>query len=484
MDMTRVTPCTPERGLIDMDQLVYHELNMNSKVMGMVPQIVIPNTKEAPVITKDGLTMPMTALLKRRQMQVSHLYRHNRNLHVISQDPIMAGEQVVQEVASAILTQQHLYAQLTVGEISRLLTDGLASVDIELWLPKQALDNPQEDFNRAYAHLNPTFGMPAQPVLKNLFRPNYVDVEATMRNIFTHYVNLLRLHPDIMQALGITVTRLQPILHEFREEGKTVDNILWVMRQSLSQIERVISLIRVAAPDTPLMQYPGSNAIMSSTISTLSTPLNTMQEIATAIAILPDFGINHRLRDELDNRQRGVIKTGNGYQPPQPDRVVANAELKAVQKAAAKKLNRGAKSTAGEKTGGRGGKRPISSVSGEGKSDNNATDFKSDTVSSGRASAPKKQSLTKLTDEIEQQAFCSYFLSSKGCTRGDECMYSHNMPADPQEARSAKTQLDLFNLTWSADFRDNYVIHHPPAVSSGYKTSNIKSAVKGSKKTG
>ena len=76
--------------------------------------------------------MPMNALMKRRQMQVSHLYRHNHNLHVISQDPIMAGEQVVQEEASAILTQQHLYAQLTVTEISRLLTDGLASLDIEL----------------------------------------------------------------------------------------------------------------------------------------------------------------------------------------------------------------------------------------------------------------------------------------------------------------------------------------------------------------
>ena len=90
--------------------------------------------------------MPMNALLKRRQMQVSHLYRHMRNLHVISQDPIMAGEQVVQEVASAILTQQHLYAQLTVAEISRLLTDGLASLDFELWLPKQAIDNPQDFF--------------------------------------------------------------------------------------------------------------------------------------------------------------------------------------------------------------------------------------------------------------------------------------------------------------------------------------------------
>ena len=131
---------------------------MTSKISGAASQIVIPNSKEAPTLTKDGQTMPMSALLKRRQMQVSHLYRHNRNLHVISQDPIMAGEQVVQDVASAILTQQHLYAQLTVAEISRLLTDGLASLDFELWLPKQAIDNPLEDFNRAYAHLNPTWG--------------------------------------------------------------------------------------------------------------------------------------------------------------------------------------------------------------------------------------------------------------------------------------------------------------------------------------
>jgi hypothetical protein len=93
--------------MINLKQLVYHEINMSSKLNGTAPQIVIPNTKEAPVLTQDGLTMPMNALLRRRQMQVSHLYRHNRNLHVISQDPIMAGEQVVQEVASAILTQQH-----------------------------------------------------------------------------------------------------------------------------------------------------------------------------------------------------------------------------------------------------------------------------------------------------------------------------------------------------------------------------------------
>ena len=141
----------------------------------------------------------------------------------------MAGEQVVQEVASAISTQQHLYAQLTVAEISRLLTDGLASLDIELWLPKQAIDNPQEDFNRAYAHLNPTWGMSIQPILRGIFRPNFVDVEATLRNIFTHYVNLLRLTPAIMQALGETVNRLQPILYEFREEGQTTDNILWTI---------------------------------------------------------------------------------------------------------------------------------------------------------------------------------------------------------------------------------------------------------------
>jgi hypothetical protein len=138
----------------------------------------------------------------------------------------MAGEQVVLEVASAKLTQQHLYAQLTVTEISRLLTDGLASLNIELWLPKKAIDNPQKDFNRAYAHLKPTWDMPIQPILRGIFRLNFIDVEATQRNLITHYVNLLRMHPAIMQALGETVNRIQPILHEFRQEGQTTDYIL------------------------------------------------------------------------------------------------------------------------------------------------------------------------------------------------------------------------------------------------------------------
>ena len=66
--------------------------NMNSKLSGPASNIVIPNSKEAPILTMDGQTMPMNALLKRRQMQVSHLYKHMRNLHVISQDPVMAGE--------------------------------------------------------------------------------------------------------------------------------------------------------------------------------------------------------------------------------------------------------------------------------------------------------------------------------------------------------------------------------------------------------
>ena len=58
------------------------------------------------------------------------------------------------------------------------------------------------------------------------------------------------------------------------------------------------------------------------------------------------------------------------------------------------------------------------------------------------------------------------------------------MPADPQEARVAKQHLDLFNLTWSADFRNNYVIHFPPAQTSVIKTPNSKSNAKGAKKAG
>jgi hypothetical protein len=484
IDATMVSPHTPDRGMININQTVYHELNMTSKVSGPASNIAIPNSKEAPILTKDGQTMPMNALLKRRQMQVSHLYKHMRNLHVISQDPVMAGEQVVQEVASAILTQQHLYAQLTVPEISRLLTDGLASLDYELWLPNQAIANPLEDFNRAYANLNPTWGMPAQPISRGILRPNYIDVEATLRNVFTHYVNLLRLTPEIMEALGKTITRLQPILQEFREEGLTMDNILWIMRQTLSQIERVISLIRVATPDTPLMQYPGSNNAVSSTMATLTAPLQTMAEVATAISILPNFSGNHKLRDELDNRQRGIITIGNGYQPPKADKAMVSTETAAVKKKAAAKLGRGTKPDTGSTTNGKAGKRPITSVNYDSKSEATSKESKSDSTSNSRSVMLKKPTLTKLTEDIEQQAFCSYFLSSKGCNRGDECPYSHNMPADPQEARLAKQSLDVFNLTWSADFRDNYVIHFPPATSTMTKSTNPKSAIKVTKKTG
>ena len=68
MDMTMVSPTTPERGMIHLDQIVYHELKMHCKLSGPAPQVVIPNTKEAPVATKDGMTMPMNAQMKRRQM--------------------------------------------------------------------------------------------------------------------------------------------------------------------------------------------------------------------------------------------------------------------------------------------------------------------------------------------------------------------------------------------------------------------------------
>ena len=203
------------------------------------------------------------------------------------------------------------------------------------------------------------------------------------------------------------------------------------MRQTLSQIKRVISLIRVAAPDTPLMQYPCNNTAISNLISTLAAPLNTMSEIASPISILPNFSSNHKLRDELDSRQRGIVTTGNGYQPPKPDKVMANTELTAVKKATAKKLARGSKTDVGTMNSGRGGKRLIFKVTSECKSDTVVKEAKTDTAPTGRTVTVKKPSLTQLTDDIEQQAFCSYHLSSKGCNKGDECTHSHNMPADP-----------------------------------------------------
>jgi hypothetical protein len=214
------------------------------------------------------------------------------------------------------------------------------------------------------------------------------------------------------------------------------------MRQTLSQIERVILLIRVATPDTPLMQYPGSSNAVSSTMATLTATLQTMAEVATAISILPNFNSNHKLRDELDSRQRGIITTGNGYQLPKADKSMVSTETAAVKKKAAAKLSRGTKPETGSTTNGKAGKRPITSVHGDSKSDANSKESKSDSTSNSRTVIVKKPALTKLTEDIEQQAFCSYFLSSKGCNRGDECPYSHNMPADPQEARIANQSME------------------------------------------
>ena len=141
------------------------------------------------------------------------------------------------------------------------------------------------------------------------------------------------------------------------------------MRQTLSQIERVISTIRMAAPDTPLMQYPCNNTAISNSISTLAAPLNTMSEIASAISILPNFSSNHKLRDELDSRQRGIVTTGNDYQPLKPDKLMANTELTAVKRLQPKNLGRGSKSDVGTTNRGRSGKRPISKVTSDSKSD-------------------------------------------------------------------------------------------------------------------
>ena len=54
MGMTMVSPCTPEKGMISTDQMVYHNQNMRRQLSGTAPQVVIPNFKEAPAITKDG----------------------------------------------------------------------------------------------------------------------------------------------------------------------------------------------------------------------------------------------------------------------------------------------------------------------------------------------------------------------------------------------------------------------------------------------
>ena len=41
-----------------------------------------------------------------------------RSLDVISQNAMLAGEQIVQDVALAIIVEQGMYAQVTTGEVT------------------------------------------------------------------------------------------------------------------------------------------------------------------------------------------------------------------------------------------------------------------------------------------------------------------------------------------------------------------------------
>jgi hypothetical protein len=57
------------------------------------------------------------------------------------------------------------------------------------------------------------------------------------------------------------------------------------------------------------------------------------------------------------------------------------------------------------------------------------------------------------------------------------------MPADPQEAKEIKQALDQFNYTWSAVFRDAYMVHHPTSVTTdGAATSTSRTVKKGNKR--
>jgi hypothetical protein len=142
------------------------------------------------------------------------------------------------------------------------------------------------------------------------------------------------------------------------------------------------------------MQYPGSNITMSKIMANVVTVLLQIKtEVAAAISILPNFSSNHKIRDELENRQRGIITTGHGYQPPKSDKPMASTEVAAVKKAAAKKLGRVAKANTGASTSSRGGKRQIATVNNEPRSDANAKEAKSDSTGNGRTVSAMKQSL-------------------------------------------------------------------------------------------
>ena len=466
IDQGNVSADTPDRGLCPIDQLLYVDLSATGDIAIPGPAIVIPTSTQSHA--KEGQAVPLATVMKRRQMNVSHLFHRMRSLDVISQNALLAGEQIVQDVALAIIVEQGMYAQVTTGEVTRLLSDGLQSLDLELWLPRDEYGDQGENFNRAYAHLCPAYGLPIQPVMRNIFRNTFTDVEALMRNVFTHYVNLLRLKTTIKDELGRIIRRSQPIFQGHREQGRTKDNLLWATRQIFAMIERTMSLVLTSRQTLDLISMDPST-IGGSHGPRPGGHSQTEDEVLDALSAIPNFTMNHALADELDRRQRGEITTGDGYQIPKADKPASVVEVNAVLKEVGRNKRRNNRNTS------RGG--------GDKGEDKNNKEMKPNPASDNKASATKKQPTSQVNQDIDKASICTFFISSRGCYRGTGCTYAHRMPADPQEAKDAKQALDQFNYTWSAEFRDAYMLHHPtPATTTGTTTTTNKTVKKGNKR--
>jgi hypothetical protein len=69
-----------------------------------------------------------------------------------------------------------------------------------------------ENSRRAYELMNPMLGTVTLEVIPYCFMATFMDIEATMRHIFTYYVNLRKLHVGIKHELGNIIRRMKPFI--------------------------------------------------------------------------------------------------------------------------------------------------------------------------------------------------------------------------------------------------------------------------------
>ena len=136
---------TPVQGMPSADNLV--SLDTSNTIP--VPPSDLSNATPTMVSThktpRDRQPTTGRDVRARRLRLVNESYLRMHTLHVISRDAIAAGLQSIHDVANSIILTTEIYAQLNLEEVSRLLHDGLASLDLNQWLPMAAHEEQAEN---------------------------------------------------------------------------------------------------------------------------------------------------------------------------------------------------------------------------------------------------------------------------------------------------------------------------------------------------